>query len=130
MSVVRLKRVYEPAARGDGLRVLVDRLWPRGLKREATKIDHWLKEVAPTEQLRRWFNHDPKRWAEFQKRYHAELVTNKEHAATLRALTAGRKPVTLLFAAKDIERNNAVVLRDWLSRSALHRPRRRALVEK
>jgi uncharacterized protein YeaO (DUF488 family) len=127
MSTVSLKRAYEPPARGDGLRVLVDRLWPRGLKRDGAKIDHWLKEVAPSAQLRRWFNHDPKRWAEFRKSYRAELAANKEPAQMLRDLAGGKKPVTLLFAAKDSERNNAVVLRDLLARSALHRPRRRAV---
>jgi uncharacterized protein YeaO (DUF488 family) len=125
MNMVRLKRVYEPPAPGDGLRVLVDRLWPRGLKRDTAKIDHWLKEVAPTEQLRRWFNHDPKRWAEFQKRYRGELDANKESTRMLRDLTTGKTPMTLLFGAKDTGRNNAVVLRDWLSRPALHRARGR-----
>ncbi len=115
MSVPRVKRVYDPASPDDGVRVLVDRLWPRGLKREAANLDLWLKEAAPSEALRRWFNHDPKRWAEFQKRYRAELVAKPESIKALRDLLAGARPVTLLFAAKDTARNNAVVLRDWLS---------------
>ncbi len=115
MSVVHVKRVYESVSRDDGRRVLVDRLWPRGLKREAAKIDLWLKEVAPSAELRRWFNHDPERWAQFRQRYRAELVKNPQAIKTLQDLIAGAKPVTLLFAAKDMERNNAVALRDYLS---------------
>ena len=115
MSVMRLKRVYEDASPEDGTRVLVDRLWPRGLTREAAKVDLWLKDLAPSDKLRHWFNHDPLRWPEFRKRYRAELAENSEDLETLRRLAAGNKPVTLLFAAKDSERNNAVVLREWLS---------------
>jgi uncharacterized protein YeaO (DUF488 family) len=115
MSMVRLKRVYEDASPDDGTRVLVDRLWPRGLKRDAAMIDLWLKDVAPSDKLRRWFNHDPARWAEFRKRYRVELAESVQETKTLRGLTAGNKPVTLLFAAKDREHNNAVVLSDWLS---------------
>ena len=130
MSVMRLKRVYEDASPEDGTRVLVDRLWPRGLTREAAKVDLWLKDLAPSDKLRHWFNHDPERWPEFRKRYRAELAeesedtksedlksedTKSKELETLRRLAAGNKPVTLLFAAKDSERNNAVVLREWLS---------------
>jgi uncharacterized protein YeaO (DUF488 family) len=130
MGVVRLKRVYDEAAPEDGTRVLVDRLWPRGLSREAAKVDLWLKDVAPSDKLRHWFNHDPERWPEFRKRYRAEFAEKSEdiksedlksedlkseHLETLRRLVAGKKPVTLLFAAKDSEHNNAVVLREWLS---------------
>jgi uncharacterized protein YeaO (DUF488 family) len=115
MSTVRLKRVYDPPSSDDGLRVLVDRLWPRGLKRDAAKIDLWLKAVAPSDELRRWFGHDPSRWAEFRKRYRAEIATNSESIATLRGLTKGeKKTLTLLFAAKDMDHNNAVVLKDFL----------------
>jgi uncharacterized protein YeaO (DUF488 family) len=119
MSVVHLKRVYEDASPEDGTRVLVDRLWPRGLSREAAKVDLWLKELAPSDKLRHWFNHDPERWPEFRKRYRAELAENSEDLETLRRLVAGKKPVTLLFAAKDTEHNNAVALKERLS------PRRR-----
>jgi uncharacterized protein YeaO (DUF488 family) len=120
MEPVRLKRVYDDASPGDGTRVLVDRLWPRGLSREAAKIDLWLKDVAPSDALRHWFNHDPERWQEFRKRYRAEIAERSdgpksEELETLRQLAAGKKPVTLLFAAKDTEHNNAVVLKDWLS---------------
>jgi uncharacterized protein YeaO (DUF488 family) len=128
MSVMRLKRVYEDASPEDGTRVLVDRLWPRGLTREAAKVDLWLKDLAPSDKLRHWFNHDPERWPEFRKRYRAAEEsedtksedlksedTKSKELETLRRLAAGNKPVTLLFAAKDSERNNAVVLREWLS---------------
>jgi len=114
MTSVRVKRVYDPPTPDDGVRVLVDRLWPRGLKRDASKIDLWLKEVAPSDELRRWFGHEPSRWAQFQKRYSAELAKNAENVATLRELIKARKPLTLLFAAKDMEHNNAIVLRAFL----------------
>jgi uncharacterized protein YeaO (DUF488 family) len=114
MKTMRIKRVYDAPSSDDGVRVLVDRLWPRGLKREVSKIDLWLKEVAPSDGLRRWFAHDPTRWAEFQKRYHAELAKNAEPIAVLRDLIKGRKPLTLLYAAKDTEHNNAIVLREFL----------------
>ena len=111
---IRLKRVYEPPAAEDGLRVLVDRLWPRGLSREQARVDRWLKEVAPSTGLRKWFGHDPARWTEFRRRYSSEL---KEHREVLRDLL-GEAPgtVTLLFAAHDEEHNNAVILRSYLRR--------------
>ena len=115
MSVVHLKRVYDEASPEDGTRVLVDRLWPRGLTREAAKVDLWLKDLAPSDKLRHWFNHDPERWPEFRKRYRAELAEESEDLETLRRLVAGKKPVTLLFAAKDTEHNNAVALKERLS---------------
>ena len=94
--------------------MLVDRLWPRGLSREAAKVDLWLKDLAPSDKLRHWFNHDPERWPEFRKRYRAELAEKSEDLETLRRLLAGKKPVTLLFAAKDTEHNNAVALKERL----------------
>ena len=110
---LRVKRVYDAAATEDGVRFLVDRLWPRGLKKEKAKVDLWLKEVAPTDGLRRWFGHDPKRWAEFQKRYIAEL--NGHPNAWKPILEACRTSVvTLLYGARDTERNNAIVLRNYL----------------
>jgi len=110
---VRLKRVYDPADAADGTRVLVDRIWPRGLKKADARIDRWLKELAPSTELRRWFGHDPDRWPEFRRRYRAELAERPETLAELEtAVRAG--PVTLLFAAKDRERNNAVALRELL----------------
>lgn len=107
-GTLHLKRVYEPPAADDGVRVLVDRLWPRGLSKAKAKVDVWLKEVAPSAELRHWFDHDPERWDAFQRRYEHEL---KDNAALdeLRTLTK-RGRVTLLFAARDERYNNAVVL--------------------
>jgi uncharacterized protein YeaO (DUF488 family) len=111
--MIKLKRVYEPAEPDDGMRVLVERLWPRGVRREALHMDAWLKEVAPSGSLRQWFNHDPVRWPEFQKRYAAELDANR--AAWLAILEAAeRGTVTLLFSAHDVEHNNAVALRAYV----------------
>ena len=109
MSAVRIKRVYEPPAPDDGVRVLVDRLWPRGVTRDEAKIDLWLKNVAPSTSLRRWFGHDPARWPGFQDRYRAELAGSPALNELL-AVIKERKQVTLLFGAKDTEHNNAVVL--------------------
>ena len=116
MSRIKIKRAYDPADADDGLRVLVDRLWPRGLTRDAAKIDHWLKDIAPSGELRGWFGHDPERWAEFRKRYRAELVANKPAVAELHQLAKGAKSLTLLFAAKDAAHNNAVVLKEYLQK--------------
>lgn len=110
MSEVQLKRAYEPPDPSDGTRVLVDRLWPRGVKKSEAAIDVWLKDVAPSTTLRQWFGHDPAKWAEFQKRYRAELA----HSAALeelKAVVARNKRTTLVFGAHDPDHNNAVVLR-------------------
>jgi uncharacterized protein YeaO (DUF488 family) len=110
---IRLKRVYEPPARADGVRILVERLWPRGLTKAAAKIDQWTKDVSPSPALRQWFAHDPEKWTEFQRRYRAELAANKEGVAALRLLVA-RGTVTFVFAAKDEARNSAVLLKAFL----------------
>jgi uncharacterized protein YeaO (DUF488 family) len=110
-NVIKLKRVYDPYAHSDGKRVLVDRLWPRGLKKEAARLDLWLKDIAPSNELRKWFSHDPSRWQEFKRRYRKELEERQEMISDLRA-EARRKTVTLLFSAKDTERNNAVALKE------------------
>src|SRR3954468_19432618 len=102
---VQVKRVYEPAAAGDGLRILVDRLWPRGISKAGAKIDEWMKEIAPSNELRRWYGHDPKKWNEFRRRYKAELAEKPELLAELKKLTRS-KPVTLLFSSKELELNN------------------------
>ncbi len=115
MADIRLKRAYETPARDDGLRVLVDRLWPRGLSRDKAKIDLWLKEVAASHELRRWFNHDPKKWAEFERRYRAELAAGREAFAELSRLAQENARLTLLFAARDPDRNNAVALAQLLA---------------
>ena len=114
---LRLKRVYEPAASSDGVRVLVDRLWPRGLTKEKAAVDHWMKEVAPSSDLRKWFGHDPDRWTEFKRRYKAELRQHKDLLAEIRTLNK-QGTVTLLFGAHDEEHNDAVVLREVLARGA------------
>ncbi len=112
---INLKRVYETASKDDGVRILVDRLWPRGLSRDRAKIDLWLRDVAPSNELRRWFNHEPEKWDEFRRRYFAELTDNSAARSVLEE--ASRSKVTLLFAAKDEERNNAVALREHLIQS-------------
>jgi uncharacterized protein YeaO (DUF488 family) len=116
---IRLKRVYDPPSPADGLRILVDRLWPRGLKKEDAALDRWDREVAPSDALRKEFGHDHSRWEEFKARYFAELDANPEPVKRL-AGDARKGTVTLLFAARDMERNNAVALREYLQ----ERPRR------
>src|SRR5262249_26080755 len=110
---IRVKRIYEPPAHSDGGRILVDRMWPRGMARKDAHIDSWIKEIAPSDALRRWFGHDREKWLEFKRRYIAELRRNPA-VAELREAMAASKTVTLLFAAKDGLHNNAVVLRDFL----------------
>lgn len=109
---LRLKRVYEPPADDDGLRVLVDRLWPRGLKKEDA-VDLWLKEVAPSDELRRWFGHDSKKWAEFRRRYRAELKERTDEIETL-SRRVGGGTATLLYGARDEAHNQAVVLKEFI----------------
>lgn len=110
---IRTARVYEPPRQNDGYRILVDRIWPRGLKRDELQLDHWMKDVAPSADLRRWFGHDPGRWREFQHRYFAELDSCPHAWRELLDLCRDR-PVTLLYAAKDEDHNNAVALRGYL----------------
>lgn len=110
---VAVKRAYEPAAPEDGRRVLIDRLWPRGLSKERAAIDLWLKEIAPSTALRQWFGHDPERWGDFQRRYHAELDSNREAVAQL-AEVIGAGKTTLIYGAKDEAHNDAVVLAAYL----------------
>lgn len=110
---LHIKRAYEPAASEDGERYLVDRLWPRGVKKEALALSGWLKEVAPSDALRRWFGHDPARWTEFRRRYQAELKSQRTALQPLRdALKCG--VVTLVYSAHDEAHNQAVVLREYL----------------
>ena len=112
---IRLKRVYDKPAKSDGRRVLVDRIWPRGLGKEEARIDEWLKGIAPSTRLRKWFGHDPARWTEFKERYAVELDDQREQLERL-AQEARKRTVTLLFSAKDIEHNNAVALKKYLQR--------------
>jgi uncharacterized protein YeaO (DUF488 family) len=110
---IRVKRVYEPAAKGDGARVLVDRVWPRGITKERAALDLWLKEIAPSTDLRKWFGHEPARWDEFRKRYGKELDGNGEAVEQLQGMIA-KGPVTLLYSAHDAEHNQAVALLEYL----------------
>ncbi len=112
-KMIKLKRAYEPPEKKDGFRVLTDRVWPRGLKREALALDLWLKEIAPSTQLRKWFGHDPAKWPDFCERYQAELKEKKEAVDLLKEKRAGGT-LTLLFSARDTEHNNAVALKEYL----------------
>ena len=110
---VRVKRIYEPVAATDGVRILVDRLWPRGISKSGVKLDFWLPDIGPSTVLRRWFNHDPQRWTEFRRRYHAELKKKGTLLSTIRKQAKGRL-VTLLYSAKDERHNQAVALQGFL----------------
>jgi uncharacterized protein YeaO (DUF488 family) len=110
---IRIKRAYQQPDKADGTRILVDRLWPRGLTKEKACVDLWLKDIAPSTELRKWFGHDPDKWTEFQKRYRVELRNNKEQVSLLRQ-EAAKGLVTLLYGAKDEEHNEAIVLQKIL----------------
>jgi uncharacterized protein YeaO (DUF488 family) len=112
---IQLKRIYEEPSKSDGKRILVDRLWPRGLTKEKAHVDLWLKDVAPSNDLRKWFSHDPAKWPEFKARYKAELKNNAAQLAVLKQ-AAARGTTTLLYGAKDTEHNEAVVLQEILDR--------------
>lgn len=114
MDKIVLKRVYENYQESDGYRILVDRLWPRGIKKENAHIDLWLKEIAPSNELRKWFGHEVEKWPEFLKKYTAEINSNSESSPKLLGALKGKKKVTLLFGAKDEEHNQAVVIKKWL----------------
>lgn len=124
--MVRLKRAYEPVAPDDGRRLLVERLWPRGLRKEQAHFDDWLKEIAPSDSLRKWFHHDPDRWSEFEQRYARELESEAAHAVIDNLVTlAASETVTLIYSAHDEEHNNAIVLKRMIERR-LRRPPRKA----
>jgi len=112
--MIALKRVYDKAVPEDGTRFLVERLWPRGIKKTDLRLDAWLKDVAPSAALRRWFSHDPKKWSEFQRRYFAELDRHGEECEQIR-LAARRGRVTLVYSSRDIEHNNAIALKEYLN---------------
>jgi uncharacterized protein YeaO (DUF488 family) len=114
MTNIRIKRAYEEPDREDGTRILVDRLWPRGLTKEKARVDLWLKDVAPSTELRKWFAHDPGKWEEFRSRYLEELKRNKEQLSLLRQ-EAAKGIVTLVYAAKDQQHNEAVILQRLLT---------------
>ncbi|WP_298724106.1 DUF488 domain-containing protein [uncultured Ferrovibrio sp.] len=119
-----IKRIYDPKEDSDGARILVDRIWPRGIGKDAAGLTLWLKEIAPSTALRQWFNHDPTRWKEFCRRYHAELDANPAAVNALRRLMKTKK-VTLLYSAKDTEHNQARALAEYLHKSSPRRPARR-----
>ncbi len=112
---IAIKRVYDPPEAGDGVRILIDRLWPRGLSEAALKFDAWPKELAPSNELRKWYGHDPKVFAEFGRRYRSELAAHKEALAALRAMIKGRK-ATLLTATRELDLSHATVLRELLNK--------------
>lgn len=111
---IELKRAYEAASPADGYRVLVDRLWPRGVSKEELEMDYWAKDLAPSTELRKWFAHDPAKWPEFQKRYQNELESNPEGVAELRHQIAGHNKVTFVYGARDTEHNEALVLKKFM----------------
>ncbi len=113
--MIKIKRIYDPASPQDGKRIYIDRLWPRGMKKEEVKIDEWLKEISPSDDLRKWFGHDPSKYAEFKRRYTKELQKYSEILEKIKK-EGKRKTVTLLFSAKDEEHNNATVMREILSK--------------
>ncbi|HEU5145986.1 MAG TPA: DUF488 domain-containing protein [Chryseosolibacter sp.] len=112
--MIKIKRVYDSADKQDGYRVLVDRLWPRGLSKENVSVDLWLKEVAPSSTLRKWFDHDPEKWETFQAKYTAELRSNDEAVNRLRKVMREHRTITLIYGAKDKAHNQAIVLREFL----------------
>jgi uncharacterized protein YeaO (DUF488 family) len=114
---IRIKRAYEPPSPRDGARILVDRLWPRGISKEKLKLDAWMKEIAPSNELRKWYQHDEAKWAEFQKRYFKELRQQPELIAELRKRARGHT-ISLLYSAREQERNNAVALKIYLEKKA------------
>ncbi|MCF2502155.1 DUF488 family protein [Dyadobacter sp. CY107] len=114
--IINVKRIYEPASKKDGFRILVDRLWPRGLKKSQAGVDLWLREIAPCAELRKWFNHDPERWPEFVADYNFQLNKNRQIAGQLIALIKQHKKVSLLYAAQDEQFNNAIALKGFLDK--------------
>ena len=113
--MIKLKRAYEPASKDDGLRILVERLWPRGVSKQKAKIDLWLKDLAPSTELRKWYGHDPAKWPQFKKRYWAELKDQSDVLTLLKYVTRERA-VTFVYAASDVERNSALALKEFLER--------------
>lgn len=125
IAVLKVKRIYEAPQPSDGWRILVDRVWPRGVSRAHAGIALWLKEIAPSTALRKWFGHDPKRWPEFQKRYRRELRAKGDLIGSIKQLEKKHGVVTLVFSARDEERNQAIVLCDFLSRRPSRGERKR-----
>lgn len=123
--MIQTKRAYEPASKDDGARFLVERLWPRGIKKEALQVEAWLKDVAPSTELRQWFQHDPAKWAEFRRRYSKELEKNRDAWQPLLDRAQHRR-VTLVYSAHDEEHNNAIALKEFLEQKMKVAPKRKA----
>ncbi len=120
--MIKVKRVYDECSEDDGVRILVDRLWPRGIGKDELKIDLWLRDIAPSNELRRWFGHRLKRWSEFKRRYHAELEEKKGLIKYIKELEKEKKTITLLYSAKDPIRNNAIALKEYLEKHDIPQP--------
>ena len=116
---IRLRRAYEVPGKDDGTRILVDRVWPRGVSKEDLQLDFWAKNIAPSTELRRWFDHDPEKWSEFRRRYSEELDENDQAVAELLSKVEGRR-LTLVYGARDEQYNNAVALKEYLSEKGEH----------
>ena len=114
--MIKIKRIYESSSEEDGFRILIDRLWPRGLSKESAQIDTWLKDIAPSDSLRKWFSHDPKKWSEFKKRYREELKEKKDTISMIKSFEKEKKTITFLYSAKDKEYNNAVFLQEYMQK--------------
>ena len=109
-KIIKIKRIYDPPTKEDGFRILVDRLWPRGLSKGKAKVDLWLRDIAPSDELRKWFAHDPRKWKEFENKYKAELGDKEEFIGKIKLVEKEKRIVTLVYSAKDEEHNNAVAL--------------------
>jgi uncharacterized protein YeaO (DUF488 family) len=114
--LLKIKRVYDPPSKDDCFRILIDRLWPRGMSKEKAKLDLWMKEIAPSDQLRTWFSHESEKWEEFQKRYQNELSAKQDLLEQIRQLEKEKNAVTLVYSARDTEHNNAVALKIMLEK--------------
>ncbi len=114
-SLIKIKRVYEASAPGDGYRILVDRIWPRGISKQAANLSLWLKTIAPSTELRKWFGHDPDRWQEFRQRYRQELNSKDDELTIIRDKLKRKRNITLVYSAKDTKHNQAVVLLEYLT---------------
>lgn len=112
--MIKIKRVYDKPSKDDGYRILIDRLWPRGLTKEEAKIDLWLKEIAPSTELRKWYNHDPKKWISFKEKYRKELKDKEELLEQIKELEKEHKTVTLLYSSKEERLNNAIILLEFI----------------
>lgn len=117
--MLKIKRVYEKSSKDDGFRILVDRLWPHGLSKEKAKIDLWLKDIGVSTELRKWFSHDPKKWAEFKRRFYAELRTKKDSIAVLMDKIKTEDNVTLVYASKEEKFNNAAALLEYITKKLM-----------